>query len=226
MIPSMLVQAVLDGVLGGRRKRSTRARRYLTGGSSSLWASPNVLMTAAGMAWGVIESLQRSRAEELPSSSPASSSRAPAITSPAPDATLPPLPGRETPGAGDPGLRMIRLAVSAANADGAMTDQEQAAILQRARADGHADLAEQEFRAGASALRDRGGSDAIRRSRRPCTYCAFTIVRADERVTPPERIYLAQLAHLLGLDRATVATLEEDTGERIDALGDQGQLGG
>ena len=41
-----------------------------------------------------------------------------------------------------------------------------------------------------------------------------------------ERIYLAQLAHLLDLDPATVASLEKDTGDRIDALGDQGQLGG
>ena len=55
---------------------------------------------------------------------------------------------------------------------------------------------------------------------------AFTILRADEQLTGAERIYLAQLAHLLGLDRDTVAGLERDTGERIDALGDQGQLGG
>jgi uncharacterized membrane protein YebE (DUF533 family) len=55
---------------------------------------------------------------------------------------------------------------------------------------------------------------------------AFTVLRADEQLTGAERIYLAQLAHLLGLDPATVQRLEKDTGERIDALGDQGQLGG
>jgi uncharacterized membrane protein YebE (DUF533 family) len=55
---------------------------------------------------------------------------------------------------------------------------------------------------------------------------AFTILRADEQVTGAERIYLAQLAHLLRLDNDTVARLERDTGERIDVLGDQGQLGG
>ena len=49
------------------------------------------------------------------------------------------------------------------------------------------------------------------------------MVRADEQVTGAERIYLAQLAHLLDLDPATVQALEKDTGERIDALGDQGQ---
>ena len=47
---------------------------------------------------------------------------------------------------------------------------------------------------------------------------AFTVLRADEQVTGAERIYLAQLAHLLGLDPATVQQLEKDTGERIDAL--------
>jgi len=55
---------------------------------------------------------------------------------------------------------------------------------------------------------------------------AFTVLRADEQVTGAERIYLAQLAHLLNLEPADVQRLEKDTGERIDALGDQGQLGG
>ena len=54
---------------------------------------------------------------------------------------------------------------------------------------------------------------------------AYTVLRADEQVTGAERIYLAQLANLLGLDPATVAKLETDTGQRIDALGDQGAVG-
>ena len=55
---------------------------------------------------------------------------------------------------------------------------------------------------------------------------AYTILRADEQITGAERIYLAQLANLLGLEPSLVQALEKDTGERIDALGDQGQLGG
>ena len=55
---------------------------------------------------------------------------------------------------------------------------------------------------------------------------AYTVLRADEHVTGAERIYLAQLANLLGLDAPTIAKLETDTGQRIDALGDQGQPGG
>jgi uncharacterized membrane protein YebE (DUF533 family) len=46
---------------------------------------------------------------------------------------------------------------------------------------------------------------------------AFAIVRADEAVTGGERIYLAQLAHQLGLDAAAVARLEAEAAARIDA---------
>ena len=42
---------------------------------------------------------------------------------------------------------------------------------------------------------------------------AFTIVRADEAVTGGERIYLAQLAHRLGLDAAAVTRLEAEARE-------------
>ena len=45
---------------------------------------------------------------------------------------------------------------------------------------------------------------------------AFTIVRADETVSGGERIYLAQLAHQLGLDATTMAQLETDTASKID----------
>ena len=47
-----------------------------------------------------------------------------------------------------------------------------------------------------------------------------------QRITGAERIYLAQLANLLHLDAERVQALEKNVGERIDALGDQGQLGG
>lgn len=49
---------------------------------------------------------------------------------------------------------------------------------------------------------------------------AFAIVRADESVSGAERIYLAQLAHQLGLDAATASALEAATGAKIDAQPD------
>jgi uncharacterized membrane protein YebE (DUF533 family) len=46
---------------------------------------------------------------------------------------------------------------------------------------------------------------------------AFGILRGDEQPTGAERIYLAKLAHLLGLDPGTVQQLERNAAKRIDA---------
>ena len=43
------------------------------------------------------------------------------------------------------------------------------------------------------------------------------MLRADEQVTGAERIYLAQLANLLGLDPAATQQLETATAAKIDA---------
>ena len=48
---------------------------------------------------------------------------------------------------------------------------------------------------------------------------AFAVVRADESVSGAERIYLAQLAHALGLDPQATARLESEAAARIDAEG-------
>jgi uncharacterized membrane protein YebE (DUF533 family) len=141
--------------------------------------------------------------------------------------TVPPLPdvARESAEAGDEAMRLVRLAVSAAYADGVMNEQERSAVIQQAQSAGVADVVERELQqrrplaeivAGVTAPADRATLYVL----------AFTVLRADEQLTGAERIYLAQLAHLLGLDPQTVQRLEKDTGERIDALGDQGQLGG
>src|SRR5687768_2215126 len=57
MDPQHLVNGVLRSVLGGGRKRSGRALRYLSGGRHSIWSSPTTLLTAAGVAWGIYETL-------------------------------------------------------------------------------------------------------------------------------------------------------------------------
>ena len=46
---------------------------------------------------------------------------------------------------------------------------------------------------------------------------AFAIVRADENVSGAERIYLAQLAHQLGLDAAAAQAIETETANKIDS---------
>ena len=64
-----LVESVLRGVLGGRtRKRSKKALRYLTGrgkGAGS-FVNASTLLTAAGVAWGIYETMQSSPSAGLP----------------------------------------------------------------------------------------------------------------------------------------------------------------
>jgi uncharacterized membrane protein YebE (DUF533 family) len=220
MDPAFLVKGVLGSVLGGRgRKRSRKALRYLNGGGS-MWTRPTTLLTAAGVAWGIYETLQRSSA-----GSPATNGTSTPATAMG-AAGLPPLPGESAvPGEDREALRVARLAIAAANADGVMTEKERAAVLQQAQASGVRDVVEHELE-HPRPLAEIVAGVADQAERATLYVLAFTILRADEQVTGAERIFLAQLAHLLALDPATVQKLEKDTGERIDALGDQGQPGG
>ena len=206
-----LVESVLRGVLGGRKKRSKKALRYLTGQRGGTFVNANTLLTAAGVAWGIYETLQNegSTAAVTPSGS---------VSAPAPPAgvTLPPLPNLGTTTVPDDATRMVRLAISAGNADGAMNEHEREAILKQTSAAGAAEMVSRELEQRRPLAEIVAGiSDPAQRA--TLYVLAYTIVRADERVTGAERIYLAQLAHLLGLDPATVQALEGDTAKRIDA---------
>jgi uncharacterized membrane protein YebE (DUF533 family) len=113
-------------------------------------------------------------------------------------------------------LRIVRLAVSAARADGSLSPHEREIILQKARESGVESAVEAEL-AHPHSLADlvRGVDD--QQTKRELYVLAFTIVRADETVSGAERIYLAQLAHQLGLDAAAVAALEQSTAQQIDS---------
>jgi uncharacterized membrane protein YebE (DUF533 family) len=112
--------------------------------------------------------------------------------------------------------RIIRLAVSAAKADGTLSDEERALIIEQARQAGLESVVETELnQARPLAEIVDGVSDPA--MRRDLYVLAFTIVRADETVSGAERIYLAQLAHRLGLDAAAVAAIESDTAAKIDS---------
>jgi uncharacterized membrane protein YebE (DUF533 family) len=128
---------------------------------------------------------------------------------------VPPVPGAFD-AAFDPVARVIRLAVSAAKADGALSADEQALIMDRAKQVGLESAVEAEL-SQTRPLADivRGVSDP--QMKRELYVLAFTIVRADESVSGGERIYLAQLAHQLGLDPASVASLETETAAKIDS---------
>jgi uncharacterized membrane protein YebE (DUF533 family) len=206
-----IVSIVLRGALGrSGRKRARRARNFLTGHSGFLSAS--ALVAAAGIAWGVWDSLQSSAA------APAQPGAAP----PVPPIPVPPSSPAGAVVATPDGplpfevLRLVRLAVSAARADGTLSPQERALILQRAREAGVDHVVEGELDQ-VRPLSEIVAGITETTHREELYVLAFTIVRADESVTGAERIYLAQLAHQLGLDATAVTRLEQQTAAAIDA---------
>jgi uncharacterized membrane protein YebE (DUF533 family) len=211
----MLLDGVLRSVLGGRQRRSKRAMRYLGGSlgsiGGSLLSNPNVLLTAAGVAWGIFETLQQGSA---PGAAPtaASPSSSAAGTSP-----LPPLPAVDSASKpiSDQALQIVRLAISAAHADGSVSDQERGAILDQARIAGVDRIVEQEL-AQPRPLAEIVAGVTDHAHRGTLYVLAFSILRGDERPSGAERIYLAKLAHLLGLDPKTVQQLEQTAANRID----------
>jgi uncharacterized membrane protein YebE (DUF533 family) len=204
--PVDLLSVVLGGALGrSGRKRARRAAHFLGGRGGFLSAS--TLIAAAGVAWGIYDSVKGQNQGAL--GAPDASGAVPPVPGALPLPAIPkPLP--------DPLLRVIRLAVSAARADGDLSENERALILERAREAGLEAAVEAEL-ATPHPLADIVRGLTHEEGRKELYVLAFTIVRADETVSGAERIYLAQLAHQLGLDAATVAALESETATKIDA---------
>lgn len=204
----------LRGVLGsGGRKRARRAARFVSGHRGFLSAS--TVLAAAGLAWGVYDSLKGN----------ANAAGAPAAAGPVP----PPLPTTPTPAApGTPEaevLRLVRLAVSAARADGTLAPEERAMILEHARQAGLEQVVEAELAHPQPLAWIAAGVEDERR-RRDLYVLAFTIVRADESVNGAERIYLAQLANQLRIPPEEAARLERETAATIDATPADGEAEG
>ncbi len=195
---------VLSGTLGrSGRKRARRATRFLTGHAGFLSAS--TIIGAAGVAWGIYDTL-KNQATAVPG--------VPTVPQ-VPGEPLPPIPAA-VQNAIDPVVRVIQLAVSAARADGTLSEQERAVILDRARQAGLESLVEAELnqaRPLAEIVKDVTDPQV----KHELYVLAFTIVRADESVSGAERIYLAQLASYLGLEAAEVKKIEDDAASKIDA---------
>ena len=211
MDESALLNGVLSAVLGGRgrRRRSRRAMNYLTGGGrGSFWTNPSTLLTAAGMAWGIFETMQQSGTFGSGDSVGSGGSGGSGGVGSGPTAP----PSTVSPEA----LRIVRLAISAAYADGSVSDTERAAILDHAKTAGVGEIVEAEMQQPRPLAEIVSGiSDAAQRA--TMYVLAYSMVRGDEQPTGAERIYLAQLANLLGLDVATVQQLEDKAAHRIDA---------
>lgn len=214
--PADILSIVLRGAMGrSGRKRAKRATRFITGNGGFLTAS--TVLAAAGVAWGIYDSVKGQNVPEVPGG-PQVPGVPGVLGATAPAAfggVMPPIPvlPTELP---NPVLQMIRLAVSASRADGELTGQEREVILGRAKEAGLDAVIEAELttvRPLAEIV--RGIADPA--ARKEFYTLAFTIVRADETVTGGERIYLAQLAHQLGLDPAAVIAIEAETAAKIDA---------
>jgi uncharacterized membrane protein YebE (DUF533 family) len=217
VLPDRLLGALIEGALGSRRKRGRRTLRHLTGGTGSL-VTPTTVLAAAGVAWGIYEAATRNRATPAPPPLPGA---APPPPPPIPSAASipPPIPG--TPSEADDELppallRVVRLAISAARVDGALSPEELQAIMERAREAGAEDVVEREIRA-VRPLADIVSGVVDLQERKELYGLAYAIVRADEGVSGAERVYLAQLGHALGLSDDVVKRIEEDTDRDIEA---------
>jgi uncharacterized membrane protein YebE (DUF533 family) len=113
-------------------------------------------------------------------------------------------------------LRVIRLTLSAASADGTLTAQEREAILSQARGVGAEPLIAAELDAPKPLEAILGNAPGGRAAEDLYTL-AFSIVRADEQVSPGEREYLTRLSGALGIAAETAQRLEQQAAERITA---------
>ena len=222
---SQLLDIFVRGALGSRgRKRARRAANFLSGKKGFLTAS--TLLGAAGVAWGIYDSLKATAPPTGAAATgplPAGGSVVPPPipgTGGAPAAVVPTAPTTlEERGLPHEVLRVVRLAVSAARADGALLPAERALILSHAREAGVEATVESEL-ATPHPLSQIVAGVTDNQKRHDLYVLAFTIIRADDSVTGAERVYLAQLAHQLGIDPATAARFEQDTATKIDAAPD------
>ena len=202
---------VLRGSLGrSGRKRARRATNFLTGHRGFL--STSAIIGAAGVAWGIYDTLKAKNQSAIAVPAVPGVPTIPGVPT---AGSVPPIPAAME-AAFDPVSRIIRLAVSAAKADGTLNEQERELILSRAREAGLESIVEAELnqvRPLAEIVRGVIDPDM----KKELYVLAFTIVRADESVSGAERIYLAQLAHQLGLDAAAAQALEQETSAKIDS---------
>ena len=246
MIVEQLLGSLIGTTLGLRGKRHGRAHGFLTGGPSS-FLNTSTLLTAAGLAATAYTLYRAHQTGTPVSSSSvsggppplAASSSAPFGAPPSPPPisarTLAAPPGSSgalassdppAPRAGaapaadaapvDALTRLVALSLAAARCDGDLGEEEYGRLLEVARAHKAESLVSHEL-AAARPLADlaRGVRDDAEKA--DLYVLAYSIVRADESVSPVERAWLAEWASLLGLDANATARLEKDAAQRIAA---------
>ena len=175
--PADMLSMVLRGTLGrSGRKRARRATQFLTGHKGFLSAS--TIMAAAGVAWGIYDT--RKNQNQGAAAAPPVDTGA-NLSAPPPIPTFPTVPAAVA-AAIDPLMRVIQLAISAAKADGTLSPQERALILERARQAGVDGIVESELNQ-TRPLGDIVAGITDVATKKELYVLAFTIVRADENIS-------------------------------------------
>ncbi len=232
MDPERIIGELIGGFLGGRTKRR-RGGFGLSGlgvGGSG-WGggrkggglvNAGTLLTVGGLIWGALETMQQGSGTAPPDASGATTARGvtsgtvPTVSGPPP--LPPPIPGA-TPVPADAApalpvptslLPLVQLAMSAARADGELSEEELGVIGRRALDLGAEALLEGEL-AARRPLESITPAFTTPEQRQVAYALAYAVVHGEGEVSPGERMYLTQLSRLLALPHDDVARIERDT---------------
>jgi uncharacterized membrane protein YebE (DUF533 family) len=208
---------LLGAAMGARHKPFGNASSFLLGGRSPFHGARGML-GLAGLAAAAYYALRPDPGASLRGSPPIVDPGTTVVRGgPSQPLTPPPPPPAQV--VGSPGVqRLLRLVISAARCDGAIGEKERAAILAQAREIGAEATVESEL-ARPLPLAQIVAGVADPSEKEALYVLAYTIVRADTEVNGAERVFLVQLANLLGLDAARIRAIEEDVAARIAAAG-------
>jgi uncharacterized membrane protein YebE (DUF533 family) len=206
---------LLGAAMGARHKPHHNAASFLFGGGSPYHGARG-LLGLAGLAAAAYYALRPDPGAGMRASPPIVDPGTTVVRG-GPTQAPPPLPPQEL--VAQPGVqRLLRLVISAARCDGTIGEKERAAILAQAREIGAESTVESELaRPMALAQIVAGVSDPEQKE--ALYVLGYTVVRADTEVNGAERVFLVQLANLLGLDASRVQAIEKDVAARIAAAG-------
>ena len=237
MDPEQIIGQLIGSFLGGKQSRrhgglglsGLGGRSYGRRHGGSL-INAGTLLTVGGLIWGALETMQQGSGVQptggtpsvpQPSGVPGGDARGAvgAITPPVgPPPPLPPIPGA-TPAAPASApalpvppalLPLVQLAVSAARADGELSDDEIALIRARATELGAQALVDGEL-AARRPLESITSAFTTPEQRQVAYALAYAVVHGSEAVSPGERMYLTQLQRLLALSHEDVERIERET---------------
>lgn len=233
MDPQQIIGQLIGSFLGGKQKRRRGGFGLpgLDAGRGSGLLNAGTILTVGGLIWGAIETMQQSSGAgptgttppQTPGATPpagpprgAMSADLPGLAAPPPP--LPPIPGSSAPPAQASAvpvasaalLPLVQLAISAASADGEMSDDEVAVIRARAGELGAAALVDAELRARRPLDTITPGFTTT--DQRQIAYAlAYAVVHGQAAVSAGERMYLTQLQRLLALSHDDVERIERET---------------